>query len=112
MAKYVVAFEKWVKEEHLGLIASHYDGFAQGKAGVLDSMLIPAFSMLIKQFDKIHKQKKESILVISHQEKLIQMADRILLLKDGKIDSIGTKEELKDKLYDGTLDRGCKYSER
>lgn len=49
MAKYVVAFEKWVKEEKLGLIASHYDGFAQGKAGVLDSMLIPAFSMLIKQ---------------------------------------------------------------
>jgi len=30
-------------------VASHYDGFAQGKAGVLDSMLIPAFSMLIKQ---------------------------------------------------------------
>ena len=49
MAKYVVAFEKWVKDEHLGMIASHYDGFAQGKAGVLDSMLIPAFSMLIKQ---------------------------------------------------------------
>ena len=49
MAKYVVAFEKWVKDEYLGMIASHYDGFAQGKAGVLDSMLIPAFSMLIKQ---------------------------------------------------------------
>lgn len=49
MAKYVVAFEKWVKDEKLGLIASHYDGFATGKAGVLDSMLIPAFSMLIKQ---------------------------------------------------------------
>ena len=49
MAKYVVAFEKWVKDEKLGLIASHYDGFAQGKAGTLDSMLIPAFSMLIKQ---------------------------------------------------------------
>ena len=49
MAKYVVAFEQWVKDEKLGLIASHYDGFAHGKAGVLDSMLIPAFSMLIKQ---------------------------------------------------------------
>ena len=49
MAKYVVAFEKWVKDEKLGLIASHYDGFAQGIAGKLDSMLIPAFSMLIKQ---------------------------------------------------------------
>ena len=49
MARYVLAFEQWVRDEHLGLVASHYDGFAQGKAGVLDSMLIPAFSMLIKQ---------------------------------------------------------------
>ena len=49
MARYVVAFEQWVKDEQLGLVASHYDGYAQGKAGVLDSMLIPAFSMLIKQ---------------------------------------------------------------
>ena len=46
---YVVAFEQWVKDEKIAFIASHYDGFAQGKAGVLDSMLIPAFSMLIKQ---------------------------------------------------------------
>ncbi len=49
MAKYVVAFEQWVKDEELGFIASHYDGFAKGIAGKLDSMLIPAFSMLIKQ---------------------------------------------------------------
>ena len=49
MARYVVAFEQWVKDENLGFVASHYDGFAQGVAGKLDSMLIPAFSMLIKQ---------------------------------------------------------------
>ena len=49
MAKYVVAFERWVKEEKIGFVASHYDGFAQGVAGKLDSMLIPAFSMLIRQ---------------------------------------------------------------
>ncbi|MBQ3460175.1 MAG: hypothetical protein IJH14_05855 [Solobacterium sp.] len=49
MAKYVVAFEQWVKDEQIGFVASHYDGFAQGVAGKLDSMLIPAFSMLIKQ---------------------------------------------------------------
>ena len=49
MAKYVVAFEQWVKDEKIAFIASHYDGFGTGKAGVLDSMLIPAFSMLIKQ---------------------------------------------------------------
>ena len=49
MAKYVVAFEQWVKDEQLGFVASHYDGFAQGVAGKLYSMLIPAFSILIKQ---------------------------------------------------------------
>ncbi|MBQ6151508.1 MAG: arabinose isomerase [Mogibacterium sp.] len=49
MAKYVVAFEQWVRNEQIGFIASHYDGFAQGVAGKLDSMLIPAFSMLIRQ---------------------------------------------------------------
>ena len=49
MARYVVAFEQWVKDEKLGFVASHYDGFAKGIAGKLDSMLIPAFSMLIKQ---------------------------------------------------------------
>ena len=49
MAKHVVAFEEWVKKEDLGMVASHYDGFAKGVAGKLDSMLIPAFSMLIKQ---------------------------------------------------------------
>ena len=49
MARYVVAFERWVKDERIAFIASHYDGFAQGRAGVLDSMLIPAFSMLIRQ---------------------------------------------------------------
>lgn len=49
MAKYVLAFEQWVKDEDIALVASHYAGKAQGQAGVLDSMLIPAFSMLIKQ---------------------------------------------------------------
>lgn len=49
MARYVVAFEKWAQKEDLGMIASHYAGKAQGVAGKLDSMLIPAFSMLIKQ---------------------------------------------------------------
>lgn len=49
MARYVVAFEQWCRDEEIGLVASHYDGYAKGQAGVLDSMLIPAFSMLIKQ---------------------------------------------------------------
>lgn len=58
-----------------------------------------SFSMLVKQFEKIHKEKKESIVVISHQEKLINMADRIMLLKDGKIKAIGSRNEISTELF-------------
>ena len=37
-----------------------------------------SFSMLIKRFEQIHKEKKESLILISHQERIIQMADRIM----------------------------------
>lgn len=66
-----------------------------------------SFSMLVKQFEKIHQEKKESIIVISHQEKLINMADRIMLLKDGKIESIGNKDDIAPALFDGTEICGC-----
>ena len=66
-----------------------------------------SFSMLVKQFEKIHREKKESILVISHQEKLINMADRVMLLKDGRIEAIGSREEIAPKLFAGGGFFGC-----
>lgn len=66
-----------------------------------------SFSMLVKQFEKIHREKKESIIVISHQEKLINMADRILLLKDGRVEGIGTREEMAPQLFEGGGFYGC-----
>ena len=44
-----------------------------------------SFSMLIEQFEKIHKEKKESLVLISHQERIIQMADRIMVMNSGRI---------------------------
>ncbi|MDE5679022.1 MAG: ATP-binding cassette domain-containing protein, partial [Lachnospiraceae bacterium] len=66
-----------------------------------------SFSMLVKQFEKIHREKKESIIVISHQEKLINMADRIMLLKDGRIEAIGSREEIAPALFAGGGFFGC-----
>ena len=70
-----------------------------------------SFSMLVKQFEKIHREKKESIIVISHQEKLINMADRIMLLKDGKVEKIGTREEVSKDLFTGGGFFGCNKAE-
>lgn len=60
-----------------------------------------SFSMLIKQFEKMHREKKESILLISHQERIIRMADRIMVIKDGAVQKIGKKEEILPSLMIG-----------
>mgnify|MGYP000789078652 CR=1 FL=1 len=53
-----------------------------------------SFSMLIRKFEEIHKEKKQSLIVISHQEKIISMADRIMVIDDGKIKAEGRKEDV------------------
>ena len=53
-----------------------------------------SFSMLIQKFEEIHTEKKQSLIVISHQEKIINMADRIMIIDDGEIKKIGTKDEV------------------
>ena len=59
-----------------------------------------SFSMLIQQFEKIHNKKEQSLILISHQERIIQMADRIMLIEDGKIGAIGPKDEILPTLLD------------
>ena len=53
-----------------------------------------SFSMLIQQFEKIHSEKKESLVLITHQERIIQMADRIMVIEDGKIAALGETKEI------------------
>lgn len=59
-----------------------------------------SFSMLVNQFEEIHKKKEEMLILISHQERIIQMADRIMVIEDGRIKSIGPKEEILPTLLD------------
>ena len=59
-----------------------------------------SFAMLIQQFEKIHSKKEESLILISHQERIIQMADRIMVIEDGNIGAIGPKDEILPTLLD------------
>ncbi len=65
-----------------------------------------SFSMLVKRFEQIHKEKKESLILISHQERIIRMADRIMVISDGQIESIGKAEEIMPQLF-GTEAESC-----
>lgn len=53
-----------------------------------------SFSMLVNQFKTIHEKKDEMLILISHQERIIEMADRIIVIEDGRIKEIGSKEEI------------------
>lgn len=68
-----------------------------------------SFSMLVKQFEKIHREKKESLLLISHQERIIRMADRILVIRDGKVEHCGERDEILPRLF--VEQRGCVCNE-
>lgn len=65
-----------------------------------------SFSMLVKRFEQIHKEKKESLVLISHQERIIEMADRIMVIADGKVQSIGAAQEMIPQLF-GEKEQAC-----
>lgn len=53
-----------------------------------------SFSMLVQQFEAIHEKKEQSLILISHQEKIIQMADRIMVIEDWRINQIGAAKDV------------------
>ena len=57
-----------------------------------------SFSMLIQQFEEIKKDENQSLILISHQERILQMADRVMVIEDGKVAAIGKREELLPEL--------------
>ncbi len=63
--------------------------------------------MLVKRFEEIHRTKRESLLLISHQEKIIRMADRILVIDNGRIQDGGSREEMTAKLFREGCDCAC-----
>lgn len=58
-----------------------------------------SFDRLTETFRDIHDaQGGRSIIIISHQERIIQLADQVLVLRDGKIDASGRPDEILPKL--------------
>ncbi len=54
-----------------------------------------SFSNLIEVFEKQRKEiKNRSILIISHQERILNIADEIIVLSDGGLVTKGTKDEV------------------
>ncbi len=53
-----------------------------------------SFSMLVQSFRSIASQKNESVIIISHQERIMKLADEIIVIADGKIRTQGPRDEV------------------
>ena len=53
-----------------------------------------SFSLLTQEFERLHRRGGQSLLLISHQERIIRMADRILVIEGGRMAALGSRDEL------------------
>ena len=53
-----------------------------------------SFNSLIKVFEKMRDEINGTILIISHQEKILEIADKIIVVSAGEIEKTGTKDEI------------------
>ena len=68
-----------------------------------------SFKMLVETFKKMSASKHESVIIISHQEKIMQLADEIVVVANGKIRSSGSKDVLLPQLL-GEFDEICDFT--
>ena len=62
-----------------------------------------SFQNLIRVFEEMHDNLHGSLLIISHQERILNIADEILLIADGELVKQGSKDEILPQLL-GTAD--------
>lgn len=67
-----------------------------------------SFQNLIHVFEKMHEKTHGNILIISHQERILNIADKIVYVKAGKVEKYGTREEILPTLLDTAGSIACK----
>ena len=53
-----------------------------------------SFNNLIEIFENMREIIKGTTIIISHQEKILKIADKIVLMKNGKVEKIGESKEI------------------
>ena len=61
-----------------------------------------SFNNLIKVFEKMNETINGSIVIISHQERILNIADKIIVIANGKVDKIGTRDEILPEMMDSS----------
>ena len=62
-----------------------------------------SFSKLTETFGAIREGRSATLIIISHQERLISLADEIVLIDNGRVTAKGTTEEIFPRIMGGTV---------
>ena len=65
-----------------------------------------SFNNLIEGFENMSKTVQGSIVIISHQERILNIADEVILIEKGKVKEIGKKDDILPNLLNSTT-RAC-----
>lgn len=57
-----------------------------------------SFGNLIKVFENMHEKTKGNILIISHQERILNIADKIVVIANGEVQNVGEKDKILPEL--------------
>ena len=71
-----------------------------------------SFSNLVQVFQRLKQRSGEALLVISHQERILEIADRIVVIADGKVRTAGEREAILPGLLAGEKADRCPQRER
>ena len=63
-----------------------------------------SFGNLIRIFERMHKELNGTVVIISHQERILNIADRIIVIAEGNVLSEDASEKILPKILDRTLE--------
>jgi Fe-S cluster assembly ATP-binding protein len=67
-----------------------------------------SFNHLIQVFKGMYERTKGTILIISHQERILDIADKIVVISGGKVAAYGSKAEILPELLNAHA--GCRFT--
>ena len=53
-----------------------------------------SFAKLVETFQKLQRESRQSIILISHQERIMQLADEIIIIENGAIKTKGKRDDI------------------
>ncbi len=69
-----------------------------------------SFNNLIKVFENMYERTRGTIIIISHQERILNIADKIVVLAGGTVADYGVGSDVFPKLMD--VQSGCRYTQK